>query len=175
MPWATLPMEESWRSKIIEAICKAHGWDYDAPVRDLPPEALEYLLRAPKDERVVIGYRHERGENTYTATFEGLISNLERRYRETESEYIKTELEKFMVSPAVPDLRRQEAPARSARREDRQAQHQRRRRAVGHRGAANGSPACRRSSASASGRSPGSSSRRSRRGSASSSTSGSTT
>ncbi len=101
-PWARLPMEESWRSKIIEAICKAHDWDYDAPVRDLPAAALEYLLRAPKDERVVIGYRHERGENTYTATFEGLINNLERRYRETESEYIKTELEKFMVSRPCP-------------------------------------------------------------------------
>ncbi|HTC86034.1 MAG TPA: excinuclease ABC subunit UvrA, partial [Candidatus Acidoferrum sp.] len=102
VPWARLPMEESWRSKIVEAICQSHGWDYDAPVRDLPAEAVEYLLRAPKDERVVIGYRHERGENTYTATFEGLINNLERRYRETESEYIKTELEKFMVSRPCP-------------------------------------------------------------------------
>ncbi|HEX7472899.1 MAG TPA: excinuclease ABC subunit UvrA, partial [Candidatus Limnocylindrales bacterium] len=102
VPWSRLPMEESWRSKILEAICTAHGWDYDAPVRDLPADAMEYLLHAPKDERVVIGYRHERGENTYTATFEGLVSNLERRYRETESEYIKTELEKFMVSRPCP-------------------------------------------------------------------------
>jgi excinuclease ABC subunit A len=102
VPWARLPMEESWRSKIVEAICTAHGWDYDAPVKDLPAEALEYLLHAPRDERVVIGYRHERGENTYTATFEGLVSNLERRYRETESDYIKTELEKFMVSRPCP-------------------------------------------------------------------------
>jgi excinuclease ABC subunit A len=102
VPWSKLPMEESWRSKILEAICKAHGWDYDAPVRDLPDEAMDYLLHAPKDERVVIGYRHERGENTYTATFEGLVSNLERRYRETESEYIKTELEKYMVSRPCP-------------------------------------------------------------------------
>ncbi len=101
-PWARLPMEESWRSRIIEAICRAHGWDYEVPVRDLPPEALEYLLHAPRDERVVIGYRHERGENTYTATFEGLVNHLERRYRETESEYIKTELEKFMVSRPCP-------------------------------------------------------------------------
>ncbi|MHB8399235.1 MAG: excinuclease ABC subunit UvrA [Candidatus Limnocylindrales bacterium] len=102
VPWARLPMEESWRSKIVEAICRAHGWDYDLPVRDLPPEALEYLLHAPKDERVVIGYRHERGENTYTATFEGLAGQLERRYRETESEYVKTELERFMVARPCP-------------------------------------------------------------------------
>ncbi len=51
---------------------------------------------------MVIGYRHERGENTYTATFEGIIPNLDRRYRETDSEYVKTELERFMVSRPCP-------------------------------------------------------------------------
>jgi len=63
---------------------------------------MDYILRAPKDERVVIGYRHERGENTYSTAFEGLITNLERRYRETDSEYIKTELEKYMVARPCP-------------------------------------------------------------------------
>ena len=95
-------MEESWRSRIVEAIAKSHGWRTDVPVSKLPPEALQYLLYAPRDERVVIGYRHERGENTYNATFEGVVTNLERRYRETDSEYIKTELEKFMVSRPCP-------------------------------------------------------------------------
>ena len=56
----------------------------------------------PKDEKVVVRYRHERGENSYVATFEGVVTNLERRYRETESEYIKTELEKFMVPRPCP-------------------------------------------------------------------------
>ena len=102
VPWNRLPMEESWRSKIVEAISKAHGWSIDKPVRDLPKEALDYLLYAPKDERVIVRYRHERGENSYTATFEGLVSNLERRYRETDSDYVKTELEKFMVSRPCP-------------------------------------------------------------------------
>jgi excinuclease ABC subunit A len=102
VPWSKLPMEESWRLRILEAICKAHGWDFQAPVRALPEEALDYLLHAPKDERVVVRYRHERGENSYSATFEGLVSNLERRYRETDSDYIKTELEKFMVQKPCP-------------------------------------------------------------------------
>ncbi|HYM83018.1 MAG TPA: excinuclease ABC subunit UvrA, partial [Candidatus Dormibacteraeota bacterium] len=102
VPWSRLPMEESWRLKIVEAICAAHGWDFHAPVRDLPERAIDYLLHAPKDEKVVLRYRTDHGENTYTATFEGLVSNLERRYRETESEYIKTELEKFMVERPCP-------------------------------------------------------------------------
>ncbi len=83
----------SWRMKILEAIFAIYGWDVRAPIRDLPPEAVEHILHSAKEEQVVIAYRHERGENTYTATFEGIITNLERRYRETDSEYIKTELE----------------------------------------------------------------------------------
>jgi excinuclease ABC subunit A len=101
-PWSRNAMDASWRLRILEAVTKAHGWSFTAPVRDLPKEAMEYVLRAPKDERVVIGYRHERGENTYSTAFEGLITNLERRYRETDSEYIKTELEKYMVARPCP-------------------------------------------------------------------------
>jgi excinuclease ABC subunit A len=102
VPWARLPMENSWHAKIIEAVCREHGWDYAAPVKDLPPEALDYILYSGRGERVVIGYRHERGENTYGATFEGIIPNLERRYRETESDFIKSELERYMVARPCP-------------------------------------------------------------------------
>ena len=102
VPWAKMPTDASWRLKILEAICASHGWDFSAPMRDLPRDAVDYLLRARKDEKVIVRYRHERGENTYTATFEGVVTNLERRYRETDSEYIKTELEKYMVSRPCP-------------------------------------------------------------------------
>src|SRR4051812_24560239 len=102
VPWARMPTDGSWRLKILEAICAAHGWDFDAPVRDLPAEAIDYVLRARKDEKVIVRYRTDRGENTYRATFEGVVTNLERRYRETDSDYIKAELEKFMVTRPCP-------------------------------------------------------------------------
>jgi excinuclease ABC subunit A len=102
VPWAKMPTDASWRLKILEAICQSHGWNFRAPMRDLPPEALQYLLYADKDEKVVVRYRHERGENTYNATFEGVITNLQRRFRETDSDYVKTELEKYMVSKPCP-------------------------------------------------------------------------
>jgi excinuclease ABC subunit A len=102
VPWAKMPTDASWRLKITEAVFAAHGWDAKVPVRDLPAEAVDYLLHAAKDEKVVVRYRHERGENSYVATFEGVITNLERRYRETDSEYIKTELEKYMVQRPCP-------------------------------------------------------------------------
>jgi excinuclease ABC subunit A len=97
-----MPMENSWHGKIIEAVCHEHGWDYEAPIKDLPPEALDYILFSGRGERVVIGYRHERGENTYGATFEGIVPNLERRFRETDSEFIKSELERYMVARPCP-------------------------------------------------------------------------
>ena len=136
---------------------------------------MDYLLRAPKDERVVIGYRHERGENTYTATFEGLISNLERRYRETESEYVKTELEKFMVSRPCPTCGgKQLQPGPLAVKIDKRSISDVAELSVTE-ALRLGRPACRRSSTIGSGRSPASCSRRSPAGSASSSTSASTT
>jgi excinuclease ABC subunit A len=102
VPWSRLPMEGSWHGKIIEAVCREHGWDFNAPVKDLPPEALDYVLYANRGERVVIGYRHERGENTYGAIFEGIVPNLERRFRETDSDFIKSELERYMVARPCP-------------------------------------------------------------------------
>jgi len=102
VPWSRMPTDASWRLKITEAVFREHGWDPAAPVRDLPDEALQHLLHSAKDEKVVIRYRHERGENSYVATFEGVVTNLERRYRETDSEYIKTELEKYMVERPCP-------------------------------------------------------------------------
>jgi excinuclease ABC subunit A len=102
VPWSRMPTDASWRLKITEAVFREHGWDPAAPVRDLPQEAVQHLLHSAKDEKVVIRYRHERGENSYVATFEGVVTNLERRYRETDSEYIKAELEKYMVERPCP-------------------------------------------------------------------------
>ncbi len=102
VPWARMSLEASWHGKIVEAVFAQHGWDFRAPVKKLPKEAVDYVMFANRGEKVVIGYRHERGENTYGATFEGVVPNLERRYRETDSEYIKTEIERYMVSRPCP-------------------------------------------------------------------------
>src|SRR4029079_6526518 len=77
-------------------------WHYTPRIRDLPQEAVDYVLYAKKDEKVIVRYRTDRGENTYKATFEGVVTNLERRYRETDSDYVKAELEKFRVTRPCP-------------------------------------------------------------------------
>ena len=175
VPWARMPNDASWRLKILEAIAQSHGWSYDAPVRDLPKEAIEYLLYAPKDEKVLVRYRHERGENTYKATFEGIVTNLERRYRETDSEYIKTELEKYMVTRPCPTCSGQAAEAGGPRGHRPGRERSGTSRSCRSRTRWPGSRRCPGSCRTGSGRSRTRSSRRSRPGSGSSSTSGSTT
>ena len=123
----------------------------------------------------MVRYRHERGENTYKATFEGVVTNLERRYRETDSEYIKTELEKYMVDAALPDLRREAPEAGDPRRSRSTGATSGTSRPCRSPTRSPGSPRCPEACRSASRRSPTRSSRRSRPGSGSSSTSGSTT
>ncbi len=98
-----MPTDASWRLKILEAICDVArlGLQRAGPGPARRRRSTTSCTRS-KDEKVVVRYRHERGENTYKATFEGVITNLERRYRETDSDYIKTELEKFMVTRPCP-------------------------------------------------------------------------
>ena len=175
-PWNKMPTEISWRMKITDAVFASHGWSINTPVADLPQEAIDYLLYAPKDEKVVVRYRHERGENTYVATFEGVMTNLERRYRETESEYIRTELEKYMVQKPCPTCRgRRLRPGGPRGHGRRTANISDVVRALGHRGARLGGRPRATGSPSASGRSAARCSRRSSRGSGSSWTSASTT
>ncbi len=101
-PWTRMATEASWRMKILEAIMAEHGWDMQAPFRDLPQAAMDHLLHSAKEEKVLVRYRHDRGENTYWATFEGLVTNLQRRFRETESEFVKAEIQKYMVERPCP-------------------------------------------------------------------------
>ena len=176
MPWAKMPND---------ALVAAEDPRGDLPVpRLVDSRSRSRTCRrrrsstssAPqKDEKVLVRYRHERGENTYKATFEGIVTNLERRYRETDSEYIKTELEKYMVTRPCPTCGgkrlkpevlavtvdgRNISDVATLSITDALAWVER---------------AAEAADASASGRSPTRCSRRSRRGSASSSTSASTT
>jgi excinuclease ABC subunit A len=102
LPWSRMPSSDSWYGRVVEAIAKGRGFKTDVPIGQLRPEDIDYLLHAPRGERVRIGYRHDSHTNYYDATFEGLLPNLERRYRETDSEWVKTELEKYMVARPCP-------------------------------------------------------------------------
>jgi len=102
LPWSRMTMTDSWYGKVVDAVAKNRGFSVDVPLTKLAPADLDFLLNSPRGEKVRIAYRHKGRTSHYEATFEGLLPNLQRRYRETDSEWVKQELEKFMVARPCP-------------------------------------------------------------------------
>ena len=82
----------------FKALSKHYGFSLDTPVKDLPPEIMDILLYGTKGERINMSYSSRTFSGNYYSDYEGVIPNLERRYRETTSDYTKSEIEKYMVS-----------------------------------------------------------------------------
>ena len=80
------------------ALSRYYGFSLDTPVKDLPQNILNILLYGNGGEKIEMNYETKTFSSKYVASFEGVIPNLERRYRETTSDYIKGELEKYMVT-----------------------------------------------------------------------------
>ena len=80
------------------ALSRYYGFSLDTPVKDLPKDILNILLYGNDGEKIEMNYETKTFSSKYVASFEGVIPNLERRYRETTSDYIKGELEKYMVT-----------------------------------------------------------------------------
>lgn len=86
----------------FKALSKHYGFSLDTPVKDLPREIIDILLYGTGDERVNVTYSSRTFSQTYNSRYEGIINNLERRYRETTSDYTKSEIEKYMVTSPCP-------------------------------------------------------------------------
>ena len=86
-----------------DGLAKHYGFSLSVPVKDLPEEAVNILLYGSNGERVKVTRKNEYGSGTFMAPFEGIIPNLERRYRETSSDWSKAELENYMVGIPCPD------------------------------------------------------------------------
>jgi len=93
-PWRGSRYEEFYIKK-LEVLAERYGFSLDVPFKKLPEKAQEIILYG-SDEVLPFKYYTRRGIYEYEGYFEGVITQLERRYRETESESIKEELEKFM-------------------------------------------------------------------------------
>jgi excinuclease ABC subunit A len=104
VPWSRSP-EGSWYLKIVTAAMKAKKWNPKTPIGELPAAALDYLLNAEREERFTVTYENSSYRNTYKAAFEGIIANLERRHRETDSELVRVEIERYMVSRPCPECK----------------------------------------------------------------------
>ncbi|WP_258106811.1 excinuclease ABC subunit UvrA [Christensenella minuta] len=91
----------------LDAMMKRYHFDMDTPYKDLPAEVKHALLYGTDGEKLRVEYDGMGGSGHYNAAFEGIIPNLERRYAETTSEYMKGEIEGYMVETPCPVCRGQ--------------------------------------------------------------------
>lgn len=94
-PWSRTTQRLNWYTKLLEAVAKKHGFDLNVPVEMLTKDNLYILFYGTGEE--VVGVPGP-GGRTYKTKFEGIIPNLERRYRETDSDFVKREIEKYMTT-----------------------------------------------------------------------------
>ncbi len=94
--WQSCTDKSSYTRAILEALCKEYKFDLDMPFEKYPKKIHDILIHGTNGKSVKVFYKGQRGEGVYDVAFEGLIKNVERRYRETGSETVKSEYETFM-------------------------------------------------------------------------------
>ncbi len=96
MPWSTTTTHLTWYNKILAGVAKAHGFSMDVPVKKLSEDDLKLVLYGGNGEKYNVEYESKSFNGEYETKFEGVIPNLERRYLETDSDYVRKKIEGFM-------------------------------------------------------------------------------
>lgn len=100
-PWE--PQSSQYYPQLLEAVCNHYGIDMDVPVKDLPKEQLDKILYGSGGEKIYFRYQTDFGQiREQYIVFEGVIPNVERRYRETSSDYVREQMEKYMAQQPCP-------------------------------------------------------------------------
>lgn len=94
--WQSCNDGKSFSNAILQALCKEYNFDLDTPIEQLSPKAREALVHGTGGKELKVYYKGQRGEGVYPIAFEGLVKNVERRYKETFSESSKAEYESYM-------------------------------------------------------------------------------
>jgi excinuclease ABC subunit A len=103
-PWAA--SASSYYDQLIQAIAERFDVDLDTPWEDLPPDSQEFFLYGTNGERIQVSYRNRFGRRrSYATQFEGIVPSLERRYRETDSDYSREKIEEYMTLRPCPDCK----------------------------------------------------------------------
>ncbi len=96
MGWQSSGDAGSFTNALLQALAKEYKFSLDTPVQDLPEKVFHMLIYGTEGREVKVHYKGQRGEGVYPVAFEGLIKNMERKYRETGSDIIKQEYETYM-------------------------------------------------------------------------------
>jgi len=92
-PWSKTTSRVSWYSRVLESVAKEYGFSVSVPVKDLPKKAIDIIMNGTGGKKIMMPTE---GGRYYQANFEGVIAQLERRWRETESDYMRNEIENYM-------------------------------------------------------------------------------
>ncbi|MBO5459676.1 MAG: excinuclease ABC subunit UvrA [Lachnospira sp.] len=96
MGWQSVTDEGSFTRAIMKALSEEYNFSLSTPFRDYPDDIKDIIINGTKGHSVKVRYRGQRGEGVYDIAFEGLIKNMEKRYRETGSDTMKQQYEEFM-------------------------------------------------------------------------------
>src|SRR6202789_1404017 len=103
-PWSVSASE--YYDQLTQAIAERFDVDLDTAWQDLPAESREFFLYGTNGERIQVSYRNRFGRRrSYATQFEGIVPNLERRYRETDSDYSREKIEEYMTLRPCPDCK----------------------------------------------------------------------
>jgi excinuclease ABC subunit A len=103
-PWAVSASE--YYDQLTQAIAERYEVDLETAWRDLPEESRDFFLYGTNGDRVQVSYRNRFGRRrAYTTTFEGIVPNLERRYRETDSDFSREKIEEYMTLRPCPECK----------------------------------------------------------------------
>ncbi len=94
--WQSCTDKSSFTRAILDALCQEYKFDLDTPFEKYPKKIHDVIIHGTNGKSIKVYYKGQRGEGVYDVTFEGLLKNVERRYRETGSETMKAEYESFM-------------------------------------------------------------------------------
>ncbi len=94
--WQSCADKSSFTNAVLQALCKEYHFDLDTPFEKYPEKVKQVLLYGTGGKEVEVHYQGQRGKGVYPVAFEGLIRNVERKYKETFSEIMKQEYESFM-------------------------------------------------------------------------------
>ncbi|SPR92143.1 excinuclease ABC subunit UvrA [Bacillus altitudinis] len=100
-PWE--PQSSQYYPQLLEAVCTHYGIDMDIPVKDIPPHLFDKILYGSGSELIYFKYENDFGQvRENEIEFEGVLRNIERRYKETSSDYIREQMEKYMANQPCP-------------------------------------------------------------------------
>ncbi|HET9325108.1 MAG TPA: excinuclease ABC subunit UvrA [Gaiellaceae bacterium] len=101
---ALVPLNGNWYEAVIQAVADRYELDLDTPWQDLTPEQQDLFLYGTKGERIYVSYRNRMGrKRSYMLAFEGIVSNLQRRYRDTDSSSMRERIEEYMSFRPCPE------------------------------------------------------------------------